>query len=194
MRAGVEKFNAFLIAQVSGRSVLMWFGAVIFWFAVFGVVLVPAFEAASSGLRPVDLAFPTTPELIFSQLPSYTDATLRAYGWFAAVDFLYPPTLAMFFASLWAWLFVRTPNSFFVALQSRGILLLPFAAALFDWLENIGFLIVIFSYPPELRGVAEAACAFKTAKLAVHGADIGLTLIFALVAWIHAMRARRGFS
>ncbi len=111
MRSFVENVNAFFLRRASGRNVLVWLGAVVFWFTVFGAVLVPAFEAATGGFRPVDLALPTTPELIFSQLPDYTAASLRAYAWFAAADFLYPPTLAIFFASLWAWWFVRTPNS-----------------------------------------------------------------------------------
>jgi hypothetical protein len=190
----IDRFNAFIRARASGRNVLLWLGLTVFWIGLFGVILVPAFAAATSGYRPVDLALPTTPELIFEQLPLYTEASFRAYAWFAVFDFLYPPTLAMFFASFWAWMINRTPNRIFSALQAKGILVLPFLAALFDGSENIGFLIVIFNYPPALHSVAEVACAFKSAKVLVHAADISLTVMFGLTGLIVALRSRRGFS
>jgi hypothetical protein len=190
----IQRFNAFFEKRASGRGVFLWFGLTLMWGLIFGIVLVPAFEAATSGFRPVDLALPTTPELIFGQLPAYTEASYRVYAWFAVVDFLYPPTLAMFISILWAWMFAKTPNRFFEILQSKGILLLPFIAAFLDWSENTGFLIVIFGYPREFWGVAEMACALKTAKVSIHALDILLTLLFGITSIAVGYRRRRGFS
>ena len=185
----IASINEFFIARSSGRRVLIWFGLVLLWVTLFGTVLIPNFEGVTSGHSPVDIAFPTTPELIFSQLPAYTPASYRAYLWFAIVDYLYPPTLAFFIATLWAWLFHRGPNRFFAALQRGGILILPFVAALLDWLENAGFLIVIYNYPPELWNVARAACALKQAKLMIHGTNLALTAVFAVTAVLNWRRA-----
>lgn len=73
-------------------------------FSIFGVVLVPAFQAASAGLYPIDMSFPTTPEVIYTQLAQYSEASRRIYRWFFVVDLVWPPLLASLFSLLWCWL------------------------------------------------------------------------------------------
>jgi hypothetical protein len=184
----IQTINDFFLSRTSGRRVLLWLALLIACLALFGLVLVPTFESATGGLRPVDLAFPTTPELIFSQLPFYTEASYRAYAWFAVLDYIYPPTLATFLAMLWAWFCTVAPNRFFDRLLAVGIVLLPFVGAALDWLENAGFLTVIFSYPAELRGIADLACGFKQAKLVVNSLNVLLTIVLSLTALFIRLR------
>jgi hypothetical protein len=174
--------SEFIAARARGRNVLLALALVVALFAVFGLLLIPAFQEATNGLWPIDNSFPPDAAQYFRDLPQYTPASFRAYLWFAFVDYLYPPAFAAFFALLWAWMFRVRPRPLFASLQSRGILLLPFAAALCDWLENAGTLIVLFSYPAELWEVARVAVTFKQVKLLIHGTDVLLTLGFAALA------------
>lgn len=182
--------NDFLVARASGRNVLLVLLLAALWFAIFGLVLIPNFQAATNGLWPIDTTFPTTPELYFEQLRQYTPGSYRAYAWFAFLDYLYPPTMAAFFALLWAWLFRRAPRPVFTRLPGLGILFLPFAGALLDWLENAGSLLVIFSYPRELWGAARFAVACKQLKLAVNGTSALLSILFALIVVVTLIRGR----
>ncbi len=182
--------SRWILDRATGRNAFLAFLMVLAWMAVFQVVLVPGFEAASGGLRPIDLSFPTTPELIYTDVPRYTPEARRWYAWFAAVDFVYPPTMATFFAFLWAWLADRAGARRLQGWFAAGLLLLPFAAALCDWAENLGFLGVIFAYPRELPGVAAWACSFKQAKLVLNVGNVMLSLVLAVWALVAAVRRR----
>jgi hypothetical protein len=152
-------------------------------------VITPAFQAATEGLRPFDLNFGISADVMYGDLPSYSDESRRLYLWFAVADFVYPAAAAGFFALLWAWMFNKAPNRGFDRLLSIGVLGLPFLFALVDWLENIGFLIVVFGYPNEYRSIGTLAGTLKGAKPLIEIAVVILTLVFAVVTtWLRFRR------
>ena len=76
------------------------------------------------------------------------------------------------------------------ALITLCILLLPLIYMLIDWLENAGFLFVIFAYPAEFRGVASIAGALKTTKPLVMNIMVLLTAVFVITALVNYIRRR----
>lgn len=145
-------------------------------------VITPAFQEVTDGLRPFDLNFGVTAEMVYRDLPFYTNRSKTLYIWFAIVDYIYPAVGAAFFAMLWAWMFKKAPNRFFHRLVASGIFVFPFLFALVDWLENAGFLFVIFSYPSEFPAIANTAGALKKTKPFIELAIVLLTIVFAVVA------------
>lgn len=172
----LDRWGRFFLERSTGPVVLSLTAAAVICFGIFGVILTPMFEQATGGLRPIDLSFPTTPELLFSQLPSYTDGSYRAYAWFAAFDYLWPPLLAVWFISIWAWSQQRSQLNFFGGRVPLWLILLPLVPALLDWLENLGWIIAIYSYPVERWGAATFGSWAKYAKVAIHPVNLIITL------------------
>ena len=170
--------------------VLLMLAAAIVSFVLMAAFLTPAFQEATGGLRPFDLNFGISAEVVYRDLPQYTDRSRTIYFWFAIVDYVYPAAAAAFFALLWAWMFRKPPNRFFERLTTAGILAFPFLFALVDWLENAGFLFVIFSYPAKFPGIAALAGTLKGTKPVIELIVVVLTLVFAIVAIGVAWRRR----
>lgn len=174
------RFNKFFLTRASGRLVLFLLAITIISFALMAVVITPAFQEATNGLRPFDLNFGITAEVIYRDLPEYTDRSRTLYIWFAVADYLYPAAAATFFSMLWAWMFNKLPNRLFARLTGIGVLLIPFIFALVDWLENAGFLFVIFAYPQEYPGIADLAGMLKKTKPFIEMLVVVLTIVFAV--------------
>ena len=162
--------------------VLMMLAVTIVSFVLMAAFLAPAFQEATGGLRPFDLNFGISAEVVYRDLPRYTDHSRAIYIWFAVVDYVYPAAAAAFFALLWAWMFKKAPYRLFERLITVGILAFPFLFALADWLENAGFLFVIFSYPAKFPRIAAIAGTLKGTKPVIELIVVVLTLIFAIVA------------
>lgn len=179
----MSRFNKFFLDHASGRTILLSLVVAIGSFILMAAVFTPAFQEITGGLRPLDLNFGVSAELVYRDLPAYTDRSRAVYVWFAIADYIYPATAAAFFALLWAWLFKKAPNRFFERLTGVGILAFPFLFALVDWLENAGFLFVIFSYPAEYPRIATLAGTLKGTKPMIEAIIVILTLVFAIVAF-----------
>lgn len=188
MTRSLSAFNQFMSDKASGRAVLLLLAIAVVSFVIMAFVITPAFQEVTGGLRPFDLNFGIGAELIYRDLPFYTDRSRSIYLWFAFVDFVYPAAAAAFFALLWAWLFKRAPNRFFAQLTGMGVLLIPFLFALVDWLENIGFLIVIFRYPAEHVAIADLAGALKTTKPLIEFVVVIATLAFVVISIMQRRR------
>lgn len=165
MRLLIEALNARFAAVSTGRNVLLVLLASVLVQLLFGAWLVPAFQAATNGMYPIDMSFPTTPAVIYNEYAAYTAESRRIYRWFFLVDFVWPPLLATLFAMTWTWLSKRSPARSAKRMLAAGILLLPFAAALLDLLENVGFLVLLENYPRKLIAVAWATGIVKHTKL-----------------------------
>lgn len=173
-----RRLTAFFLQQASGRHLLLALLAALLAFALFGVVLVPRFQAATGGLYPIDMSFPTTPAVIYQELPAYTEASRWIYAWFFLLDLVWPPLLACVFALSWCWLAARTRHPLPGRLIAGGVLLLPFAQALLDWLENLGFIALIYAYPDRHTGLAWVTGTVKHAKLVLYALCWLVTLLF----------------
>jgi hypothetical protein len=202
VRALIDTLNARFAAVATGRNVLLVFVATLLALSLFGVWLVPAFQAVTGGMYPIDMSFPTTPTVIYNEYAAYTAASRQIYRWFFLVDFFWPPLLATFFAIMWTWLAglgvnqgggqggsqsaARAPQR----LLGAGILLLPYAEAALDVLENIGFLTLLESYPKQLITLAWATSVVKHTKLVLYLFCWLTTALFAG----YAVASAAGFS
>lgn len=164
--------------HTSGRNLVLTFLAAVCVFSVFGLVLIPAFQAASDGLYPIDMSFPTTPDVIYAQLVHYSAESRRIYSWFFLVDLIWPPLLASLFSLLWCWLAAKTRHPLPAYLISAGILILPWVEALLDWTENIGFITLIQLYPMVLTTLAWITGTVQHIKLLLYALCWLVTFIF----------------
>ncbi len=174
-------FSEFLRRHASGRNIGLSLLLAIASFALMAAVFAPAFQEATGGLRPFDLNFGISAEKMYRDLPAYTDESRRIYLGFAVADYVYPAAAGAFFALLWAWMFKRVSSRLFDRLAAAGVLCFPFLFTLIDWLENAGFLFVIFSYPAEYPGIAALAGSLKALKPLVEAVIVLLTLLFACI-------------
>lgn len=178
----IQRLTLFIQQRATGRNLGLALLAAMLVFALFGAVLVPRFQAVTGGLYPIDMSFPTTPEVIYRELPAYTAASRQAYAWFVLVDFIWPPLLAWVFALAWCWLAGRTRHPLPARMVAGGLLALPFAEALLDWLENLGFILLIYSFPERLTVLAWTAGTIKHAKLVLYALCWLVTLMFVALA------------
>ena len=73
----------------------------------------------------------------------------------------------------------------------RVLLLVPFLFALVDWLENAGFLFVVFAYPAEFPRIADLAGTLKGTKPIIEAIILLLSIVFAITAFVGNRRAKR---
>ena len=181
--------NRFFLVQASARNVLLLLAITIISFAMMATVITPAFQEATDGLRPFDLNRGISGEVMYEELPRYTARSKTIYLWFALVDYLYPAAAAAFVALLWAWMFNRAPNRGYERLTKAGILGVPFMYALIDWLENAGFVFIIFSYQSQYPGIAAITGTLKRFKPFTALIVICLTLVIAVITlWLVWLR------
>jgi len=188
----LERFNARIAALATGRNVLLLLVAALGVFALFGVWLVPAFQAVTGGRYPVDLAFPITPAVIRAEYAHYGAESIRLYHQFVVVDFIWPPLLAAWFALAWAWLARRTTSTLPARMIAAGVLVVPFAEALLDLTENVGFLALLAAYPGDPPGLAVATSVARAAKLVVYALCWLVLIMFAGLAMARPARADVG--
>jgi len=180
----VEALNARVAAAASGRNLLLVLLAAVLVFSLFNSWLVPAFQAATHGMYPIDMVLPTTPAVVQANFAAYTDESVRIYHRFLLVDFVWPPLLALLFALLWTWLAQRCAPALPRRMIAAGLLLLPLTEALLDLLENAGFLLLLENYPAQLPAVVWATAGVRYTKLLLYGLCWLVTLMFlGLAAW-----------
>ena len=75
----LDRINNFIIEHASGRTVLALMVVTIVSFYLMAGVITPAFQEATNGLRPFDLNFGISAEMIYRDLPSYTDRSRTLY-------------------------------------------------------------------------------------------------------------------
>ena len=191
MRALIESLNSRFAAAASGRNVLVVFSAALLVFSLFGMWLVPAFQAATNGRYPIDMVMPTTPATIHENFAAYTAESVRIYRRFLVVDFFWPPLLAILFAMAWSWLAKRSWSALPGRMIGAGVLLLPFAEALLDLLENLGFFVLLENHPTPLPTVVWVTAGVRYAKLVLYVLCWSVTLLFAVLAIRSAGIGRR---
>jgi hypothetical protein len=162
-------------------------------FALFIVVILPSQAAASEeetgGGPSPDQSFFYTPADLYDMAESYGPAGRAAYirARFT-FDLVWPLAYLFFLAATISWLSRRafpTPS----LLQRAN--LLPVAATLFDYLENIGASIVMARFPSTTAIVDIATPLFTMLKWASIATAFAILAIAAAVALIRAIAGRR---
>ncbi len=158
------------------RSVLL----LLFIFVAFSIIIfnfgfIPALTQSSQGDDILDNTFNYTPEHVHQLFSTYGDEGRRLYlSYLLLLDFIYPVLFALTNSVLLAYFFERLfPNvSFF-----RYLYLIPFVALLLDYMENIGILTLLLSYPNQMAGVVAMTSAITMLKLALVNLLFVVTLI-----------------
>lgn len=132
------------------------------------------FQNATNNHEAFDFQNKLTAADIYAQLPDYTPTSKAIYTRFFITDFFFPLFASLFLSLLWIVIFQRSGIPFFEQLVEWNVPTLAFLPAVFDWCENISFLILINRYPHKIPRLASAAVIFKWLKL--------LTLILTIVA------------
>ncbi len=86
------------------------------------------------------------------------------------------------------WLAMRCASTLPQRMIAAGLLLLPFAEALLDLLENLGFLVLLENHPTQLPAVVWATAGVRYTKLVLYVLCWIVTLIFL---WLAARGAAK---
>ncbi len=191
MPSRIEMLNARCATAASGRNVLLVLFAAVLVFSLFNSWLVPAFQVATNRLYPIDMVMPTTPSVLYENYAAYTDESVRIYRRFVLVDFVWPPLLAVLFALAWTWLAKRCVSPLPQRMIAAGVLMLPFAEALLDLLENVGFLVLLENYPTQLPAVVWVTAVVRYTKLLLYVLCWLVTVMFVGLAARHSLFSRR---
>jgi len=150
------------------------------------------FEAIA-GEPTFDTQNDLTVAAVLQQLPRYEGAARVAYGWFAAFDWVFPFVASLFLAVLWAWLLRTNTLPIAQRLLRWNMPMWVFAVTLFDWLENVSLLLIVYGGAPSAL-LVETALVWKRLKLAGLTASAAITMLLvalAMIGWLYRMwRAR----
>jgi hypothetical protein len=148
------------------------------WYGLFWSV--DYFNELSSGLRFMDMQPALTVSALFAQIQTYDEATTQYYLWWSVFDYAWPfiTFTTMLFIS--AWLLNR--------LSSVWQRLFPwlvgsaYLTVLMDWVENIGFAILVMIRPDGPVWLAQLT-------LLLHWAKLLFNMLFNLGFWIVLLMA-----
>jgi hypothetical protein len=146
-----------------------------------------AFSAVTGGLQPFDMQNGLRVEEVPVQLSRYTDASRRLYALFAVVDYLFPLAGGFFVASSGAFLLRHGVPAAYAWLESRRGLVVFFLPTLFDWLENVAAIAVIFPAAPPSSAFTTLLIVFKKLKLGSLFLSQGTLVLLAL--WLGVRKA-----
>jgi hypothetical protein len=132
-----------------------------------------------------------TPALLRAQLPHYQGEARALYAYFAVIDMIFPLVAALFLALTWCWLLRQIGHPDLSGRWVNRLPLVAFVPTLFDYLENLTFISIVF-FGVAADGVLEAAILFKKLKLASLGLCAAITLVLGL--WLLVTLARRRLS
>ena len=146
------------------------------------------FQKVTNNHEAFDFQNKLTVNEIYTQLRDYTAASKAIYTRFFVADFFFPLFASLFLSLLWTLIFQRSGVTLFAQLLEWNVPLLTFLPAVFDWGENISFVVMISRYPNRVSGLASVAIAFKRLKLLTLILTILVTIGLLLVAAILIIR------
>jgi hypothetical protein len=132
----------------------------------------------SGGVGPLDAQFGYTPALAYADLAAYGPAGREFdLGAVLAVNLAYPVIYGLFF-SLASLYFLQRAAPGRPALARLA--LLPFLAAVADYLENAGLIVMLLNYPVQLAALAQATSVLTTSKWLLQGISLALLAVSAV--------------
>jgi len=157
------KLIRLLQRHASGRKVLALFVLTNAVYLAMLLYSIPSVTARSPGIRlfdmsPMGYSHEDANELIGAIGLEGRDAYLRLQ---LPLDFIYPGLFALTYSLMLAWLF---KNCFDAGSKMFFLALVPAAAGFFDYMENLGIIAMLQSYPLIDPGVVRAASALSLLK------------------------------
>ncbi len=177
----LEAVSDRLIEVTTGPRILVLLTLV----AVYAIaVMGPAYrriETLSEGPGPLDFLIVYTPEQAYERIAAYGHQGRQYYATIAlTLDTIFPIASAALFSLMLAYVFHR---AFRGGRLLQRALVVPPAAMLADFLENISIVTMLLAYPRRLDPLALLASAFSTVKWTAIAAQATLVVI-GLVAWL----------
>jgi hypothetical protein len=165
------------------RSPLAFIAAVlVFCLSFFGLFRInQAFAVVTGGFQTFDMQNDLDVAGVLAQLPLYTGESRRLYAWFAATDFVFPAAGGLFVGATAAWLMRHGLPSVYARFEARRGFVLFLLPTLFDFLENVAALTVIFLESPPSRPLATILVGFHQLKLGTLILGHGTILVLALL-------------
>lgn len=123
---------------------------------------VPQLKHLSGGVGVIDSTFNYSADQVYSMIEAYGPKGRKVHIILEIVDFIFPLIYSLFF-SLCVTLITR--QMFPLNTFTKTICLLPLSIILFEYVENIGVLTMLFSYPRRLdvlASITNAATILKT--------------------------------
>ena len=170
----------------NGRTILVLFCIFILGFVTLNFADIPfglrALTAHAGGLMILDMRAGYTPDEAFALLDALGAPGRQVYGtMLLAADFLFPLAYTLVFATATAWLLRRVVGPEHPA---RRLSLVPFAALIGDWGENICFLAMLTAYPTRLDGMVRIANLLTLLKFGAGIVGIPfLAICMMILAW-----------
>ena len=170
------KLIASLQKRASGRTVLALFVLANVVYLAMLLYSIPSVTANAPGMRLFDMSpLGYSPQYAKDLLDSIGSEGRDAYLKLQLpLDFVYPGLFALAYSLMLVWLFKKSYDSgskiFFLAL-------VPVAAGFFDYMENLGVIFMLRSYPGIDPGTVQASSAFSLLKSAL------TTAFYILLLW-----------
>jgi|SRR5882672_10955297 len=179
------------ISNPLGVGIITVLTALVFWLVdVRGVPGIPQNKTLGQ-VGILDTAINYSPSEAYCRLTAYGEEGRHAYIVFLErVDFLFPLIYGLFFATTITFGFAR---AFPGRPEFQKLCLLPLGTTLFDYSENVCFLLMLKGYPNCLNTIARAANVFTLAKWGFALASI-ILLLLALAGLITTKFFRRGIN
>ena len=106
-----------------------------------------------------------TPAKVLRQLGDYTEASRLIYWVFFVLDNIMQQLAFGSVALLWVYFWRSNPNHLYRRLLGGYAVLVPLGVGVFDWLENLFYLVAIHAYPaPDTVWAVVASLTFKWLK------------------------------
>ena len=139
--------TALIHKYASIRSILILFLGVIIINIIFGT-------SFRSELKPLDLQFSYSKDTAYQLLGMFNEVELQKYLWLEmTLDLIYPIVYTFFFSF-----------SIYLLYHNKSMSLLPVGIAIFDILENIGIVMIIYNLPKQMEDLVLVTSFFTTVK------------------------------
>ncbi len=162
---------------LSPRSVFLSLLVTLALSLVMSVWLMPQLLAMSGGLQIMDTRLWYTADDVASLLGALGPDGRAMYSYLQLVDTIYPAAYAITFALVLAFMLERTGE---LGHRLRLLFIVPYLAALADYIENILMATQIATYPSISADIVTAASIATTIKWALIGLSSLLVVIIGL--------------
>jgi len=185
----ISRLSDLLSRISSGRTLLLSFLV----FMIFPLFALPwlgrQVDLSSEPGEAYELLFVSTPEELYSSFEGYGEQGRKVYALgTATIDMAFPVASALFQGILITMLLRRAFPS---RPRWQRLNLLPSGAALLDVTENLGLLVLLWSYPGRLTGLAAVTALITVFKWTMVGLSFLTMVILALGVVYRLLRRRK---
>ena len=177
----LTSLNNWLVKNSKGWLILVFMGL----FFLFNLVVMPSGQKWLGGstdeVGSIDLTLAATPATLFSKVADYGEQGRAVYRIFAlTADVVYPIIYSIFLGLAITFLFRRI---FPLESGLQKLNLLPFAALVFDVLENLGIVALLSTFPQQITWLAVLTIIINFIKWVCAGGST-LLVLAGLIGWL----------